>query len=295
MFDRMFANYLVQCGKLTEQDLSEVFAKQNDKRVRLGVIAVSEKLMTVEQVDEINQLQAILDKRFGDIAVEKGYLNDEQVNRLLVLQGNSYLAFVQAVIDGNYLSLKDIEDMLLRYQREYNLTLSNIEDLKSCDVNRIIPIFLYAQDMIAKGLTGVFVRTIVRLIDYHSYIGSPKLLKEYPFKALSMQPLAGDHKILTALSGDIEPDMSTIAKAFAGDINIECDEDTLDALCELINCVNGLYASEMSNNGVDIDMEAPLGINEPGILKASSIVCVPIYICSKTIDLLLVIDQDFSY
>ena len=98
MFDRIFANYLVECGKIKEQDLNSIFANQESKRVRLGVIAVAEKLMTIEQVEEVNQLQAILDNRFGDIAVEKGYLNDEQVSRLLVLQGNAYLALIQSIV-----------------------------------------------------------------------------------------------------------------------------------------------------------------------------------------------------
>ncbi|MCR5799452.1 MAG: chemotaxis protein CheX [Lachnospiraceae bacterium] len=295
MFDRMFANYLAQCGKLSDRDLEDIFAAQDSKRVRLGVIAVSEKLMTIEQVEEVNQLQAILDKRFGDITVEKGYLNEEQVSRLLVLQGNAYLAFVQAVVDGGYLSMEEVEDMLVRYQKDNNLTLSNIEDLKSCDISRIINIFLYTQNDMAKEMAGVFIRTIVRLVDFHSYIKKPSVLKEYPFKVLCTQGIKGDHKILTALSGDLNPDLKTIASSFAGETNVTCDEDVLDALCELINCVNGLYATDVSNREIDIDMEAPLGQNEAGILKASTILCVPMVVCNKSIDFLLVIDQDYTY
>ncbi len=85
MFDRIFANYLLDEGKISKRDLDDIFLAQEQKRVRLGVIAVSEKLMTIEQVEEVNQLQAIYDKRFGDIATQKGYLTDEQVSRLLVL------------------------------------------------------------------------------------------------------------------------------------------------------------------------------------------------------------------
>lgn len=56
--------------------------------VKLGLIAVSEKLLTQEQADKINRKQALEDKRFGDIAVEMGYLTESQVSRLLQLQGN---------------------------------------------------------------------------------------------------------------------------------------------------------------------------------------------------------------
>ena len=59
MFDRIFANYLAECGKLSEQNLKDIFSIQDSKRVRLGVIAVSEKLMSIEQVEEVNQLQRL--------------------------------------------------------------------------------------------------------------------------------------------------------------------------------------------------------------------------------------------
>ena len=182
MFDRIFANFLLEQGKLTEQSLNEIFDIQDSKRVRLGVIAVSEKLMTIEQVEEVNQLQAILDKRFGDIAIEKGYLNSEQVGRLLVLQGNSYLAFVQSAIDGGYITMDEIEQQLVKYQEVNNFTLSNIEDLKSCDINRIIPIFLYSQPELIRELAGVIVRTIVRLVDFHAYIKKPSVVSEYDYR-----------------------------------------------------------------------------------------------------------------
>lgn len=294
MFDRIFANYLAECGKLSDQNLKDIFSIQDSKRVRLGVIAVSEKLMTIEQVEEVNQLQAVLDKRFGDIAIEKGYLNNEQVGRLLVLQGNSYLAFVQSVVDGGFLSMDEIENMMSRYQDENNFTLSNIEDLKSCDINRIIPIFLYSQPEMLKELASVIIRTVVRLVDFHTYIKKPSIIKEYPYKMICSQEINGDHRFLTAFSGDDQASLKDIAIAFAGEDNVETSEDAVDALCELVNCVNGLYASDMSSRDVDIDMDAPIGKIDTGVLKADSILCIPVVICGKQIDLLLTLDQDYT-
>lgn len=295
MFDRIFANYLVECGKIKEQDLNSIFANQESKRVRLGVIAVAEKLMTIEQVEEVNQLQAILDKRFGDIAVEKGYLNDEQVSRLLVLQGNAYLALIQSIVDGGYLTMEEIEELLSRFQSENNMTSSNIDDLKSCDVDRIISIYLYSQTDFMKELAGVIIRTFTRLVDYHAFIGKPSELKEYPYKVLCAQGIEGDHKILTALSGEVNPALCNTAIAFAGADNVVCDEDVIDALCEFVNCVNGLFASEMSNRSIDIDMDAPIGQSEPGNLKSDKILSVPLVVCGNKIDLLLIVDHEYTY
>jgi hypothetical protein len=294
MFDRIFANYLAECGKLSGQNLKDIFSIQDSKRVRLGVIAVSEKLMTIEQVEEVNQLQAVLDKRFGDIAIEKGYLNNEQVGRLLVLQGNSYLAFVQSVVDGGYLSMEELESSLSQYQRENNFTLSNIEDLKSCDINRIMPIFLYNQPEMLKELASVIIRTLVRIVDFHTFINKPSTITEYSYKAICSQEIGGDHRFLTAFSGDAQDSLKEIAVAFAGADNVDSKEDAVDAICELVNCVNGLFASDMSNRDVDIDMEAPYGKLEEGVLKADKILCIPAYVCGKQIDILLTMDQEHT-
>ncbi len=294
MFDRIFANYLVESGKLSADNLKDIFAVQDSKRVRLGVIAVSEKLMTIEQVEEVNQLQAVLDKRFGDIAVEKGYLNNEQVGRLLVLQGNSYLAFVQSAVDGGYITMEEIEKSMASFQETNSFTLSNMEDLKSCDINRIIPIFLYSQPEMLKELAGVIIRTMVRLVDFHTFIQKPANIKEYDYKVLCSQAINGDHRILTAISGDIDSSLKDVAESFAGSENITCGEDVVDALCELVNCVNGLFSSEMSNKDVDIDMDAPYGNMGSGTLKSDNILCIPVVICGKKIDLLLILDQEYT-
>ncbi len=293
MFDRIFANYLAKSGKLSTNALKDIFSSQEQKRVRLGVIAVSEKLMTIEQVEEVNQLQAIYDKRFGDIAIDKGYLTAEQVSRLLSLQGNSFLAFVQATIDGNYLAMEEIESSLDSYQKDNHFTLMNMEDLKSCDFDRIIKIFVYQQPDILQSLCGVMVRTVSRLVDYHIYIKTPYEIKEMPFQLLSMQELNGQHKILTSLTGSSES-MMKAAIGFAGEQFIENEEDALDALCELINCVNGLLATEMGTKNIDLDMDAPHYYMEEGSLKANRLFCLPIMIGNLEIDMIMALDQEYS-
>lgn len=293
MFDQIFASYLQETNKLTKDDLTQIFATQESKRVRLGVIAIAEKLMTTEQVEEVNQLQAIYDKRFGDIAIDKGYLNEEQVSRLLSLQGNSFLTMLQAMIDGGYLTMEEINSMLDVYQHEQSLTLMNLEDLKSCDVDKILPMYFYDCPTLLTRLAGVMVRTVLRLIDYHAYIQKPHFVSSYSYQALSHQELFGQHHILTALSGSNKA-MLYAAKQFAGSEFVETKEDALDGLCELINNVNGLLASECSRENLELDMKAPLYCEIPGVLSANSILCLPIIIDNCRLDLLMVLDNEYQ-
>ena len=71
MVEYILGNYLVETGKLTEEQLETVVAKQDETRVKLGLLAVSEGIMTIEQAEKVNQLQSTMDKIFGDIAVEQ--------------------------------------------------------------------------------------------------------------------------------------------------------------------------------------------------------------------------------
>lgn len=293
MFDRIFADYLLKSGKLSQEQLDLVFETQEKKRARLGVIAISEQLMTVEQAEEVNQLQAVCDKRFGDIAVEKGYLTDEQVSRLLSLQGNLYLSFVQSIVDNELLSMQEINEAQEQYQRENSFTLMDMENLKSCDIDRTTPIFLHGQPELLTALCGVMARTTVRLVDYHAYMKKPYIAKEVPIQYFSMQELFGDHNIITAITGPADA-MKQAAIGFAGEQYISDEEDALDAICELINCVNGLFATDMSLRNIEVDMKAPYYQAKEGILTADSLLCLPIIVSGKEITLITAIDTEYS-
>ena len=49
MVDYILGNYLVDSGKLTEEQLKDTLDKQDSVRVKLGLIAVAEGMMTLEQ------------------------------------------------------------------------------------------------------------------------------------------------------------------------------------------------------------------------------------------------------
>lgn len=293
MFDRIFANYLVETGKLSEQNVEVIFSTKEERRARLGVIAVSEKVITIDQAEEINQLQAIYDKKFGDIAIDNGYLTAEQVERLLDLQGNGFLTFVQSIIDHGCLTMDEINTALETYQKKNSLTLGDMESLKSCEIERIVPIFFYKQPEFLIELGGIFLRALYRLVDYRVYIKKPYLAKEVSYPYLAMQELFGDHTILNAVCGDMDA-LKTVAIGFAGAEYIHQDEDALDALCELINCVNGMFATQKSHENIDMDMKVPAFYTESGTLKGNALLCIPVVVYDKEITVIFSLDNEFS-
>ncbi len=107
MVGYILGSYLVETGKITKEQLAQVLEGAGKIRVKLGLIAVSEGFMTVAQAEEVNRLQAVMDKRFGDIAVENGYLTQPQVELLLKKQGDEYLIFLQTIVDQGIMSMAD--------------------------------------------------------------------------------------------------------------------------------------------------------------------------------------------
>lgn len=256
MLDRLLGNYMLEKGLINKGQLQQAFQAQESKRAKLGVIAVSEKLMTIAQAEQVNALQASMDKRFGDIAIEKGYLSEIQLSRLLELQGNSYLAFVQSLVDEGILSMEQITHAEEEYQRENGFTATDIVELKSDVIDRIVPIFIDSGDEEYKTLFSMAIKTMYRLIDNHVYIGKAYRTNSIRAEVLGYQKFHGDENATVAICGKYA-DIQKVAIAYTKEEFIETEEDALDATCEFINCIDGLYATGKSLSGAKIELEPP--------------------------------------
>lgn len=286
MIHILFGNFLKETGKLTEEQLVKVYEEQKKVRVKLGLIAVSEKLMTIEQADEVNKLQSMLDKRFGDIAVSKGYLTDEQVGHLLGMQGNLYLSFVQVISNENLMTMEEIEASYEEFQKSLNFTQTEMDRLKSGEADLLVPLFLpLDMDGYQKEQILVCVKTLMRLIDNDLYIGKADWVTETAAtNGFAMQSLKGDTDGSLCFVG-IGNSLLTIANKFAGEEFETVDADALDACAELINCINGMFASDCSPKFY-VDMLPPYYKEGVSVLTADRICRLPIFVNGKEVKLL---------
>ena len=285
MIHILFGNYLKSAGKLTAEQLAHVYEEQKKVRVKLGLIAVSEKMMSLEQADEVNKLQSTLDKRFGDIAVEKGYLTDEQVGRLLGKQGNLYLSFVQEITNENLMTLEEVEEEFTKFQKELNFTQSDMDLLKSGDADLMIPLFLPLDlDALQKNHILVCVKTLMRLIDNDLYIEKASLSNNIKTVNYALQELKGDDVAALAFAGE-DDSLLPIACKFGEEDFPMVDLDALDACAELINCINGMFASECAPK-FKIDMLPPVyaeGKYELSAGKINGFCVLPVYVKGKKV------------
>ncbi len=293
MLDRLLGKYMLEKRLITKEQLGHVFRVQENNRAKIGVIAVSEKLITIAQAEQVNALQASMDMRFGDIAIEKGYLTQAQLNRLLELQGNAYLTFVQAIVDEGFFSMEQINKIEADYQSELGLTATDMMELKSDDIDRIVPIFLEDKDEQLKAMFIMGIKAMYRLIDNHIYIGKAYTTTSVRGEVFGYQQFHGDENATVGICGKYA-DIQKVAISYTKEEFIETEEDALDALCEFINCVNGLYATERSKNNRMIELEPPEFSVSYTEARGEKITVMPIYISGGEMAFLVASSRDIE-
>lgn len=279
MVEYILGNYLVESNKISSENLNAVLEQMNAVRVKLGLIAVAEGFMTTEQAEIVNKLQITCDKRFGDIAVEQGYLTNEQVGKLLQEQGNTYFMFVQTLVDLDLLAMDEVDSILDEFKKVKGYTNTELEDIKSDDVDRIIPLYLNADTKKYQELAGVAIRTIIRLIDRRVYIGEAAIVKDAKFDAIVSQKLQGENSLTVALA-EKSGALLELCGIFGQEAFEQLDEDALDAAGEFVNCLNGLYASARSRAGEFLELYPP-EYSADSVTLTGDICVIPVFILGK--------------
>ncbi len=291
MFSQLFGKYLVEKNVISYEDYKSAVQKQLDVRVKLGTIAVADGLLTEEQAETINRLQMQFDKRFGDIAVEKGFLTDDQVSSLLKKQGNPYMQFLQVLLESGKVTISQMDTEFTAFKKDKGFSDQEMTALKSDNFDALVPIFAFSSKPFVTELAGLVLRNINRFVSRDFYIGKIEAVNEMDYCYLAGQKTVGAHTIYLALA-EKEPTGAflKIASAFADEKYDAVNADAVDAVCEFINCNSGLFASEQSTKGIELDME-PCFAYEKQQTKGR-IYALPIYIEDAEIKLMIAVDGD---
>lgn len=280
MVENILGSFLLESGRVTKQQLFHLIKKQDDTRVKLGLIAVEEGMMTLDQTNEVNILQSAMDQMFGDIAVAKGYLTDDQVDYLVKKQGNPYLTFIQTLVDEDIIEMSELDNVISEFASANGFSDEQLADFKSGDVNRIVPIFLPDECSKYSPIIGTVIRTLIRLVNRNTYIGKAEMVEEFPYENQVNQGLIWEEGLIDGFC-EGEGGLLELCSVFAHEDFKELDEDSLDAAGELLNCANGLYVSSLSRRGIFLEITPPNYGKCDDALKLYSICRIPIYISDK--------------
>lgn len=293
MFSQLFGKYLVEKEIITDQDYRSAIKEQLAVRVKLGTIAVAEGLLSAEEVELINKLQMQLDRRFGDLAIEKGFLTPAQLEDLLQKQGNPYMQFIQVLMESGKLPGTVLERTLTVFQKENGFSDAEMTALKNDDIDALIPIFAFSSKPYITDIAGLVVRNINRFITRDFYIGKIQRMDSLAYCHLAGQKTHGNDNIYIALAeeGD-EGSFAKIASAFSGTEHDTVTADSFDVVCEFININSGLFATEMSQRDVNLDMEPVFAYSNQTV--TGDFYALPIYIEGRKINLVLAVNADVN-
>jgi hypothetical protein len=256
MFFRLFGNYLKDKSLLDDKQIEELMKYRRENRVKLGMLAVEQGLMTAEKADEVNRLQAVQDKRFGEIAIEKTYLTSADMDQLIAKQGNPYFLFLQAVQEKGFLSKDKLNELLLAYQEEKALNAAQLEIVKSGTADEVAEEFLKADNSHAENLIKLAIRNLVRFVSSDICFGN--IVKTDKFEAAQMasQKIESTTPIQLALTSEAS-ELLELACIYGKEEFDTLDADAYDAVCEFINCNNGLYARTHSTLCCELELLPP--------------------------------------
>lgn len=290
MISSIVGHYLMDKGLISMEQFRDLMIEQRRTRVNLGVAAVAEGLMEQEDVDRVVRLQAAVDRDFEEIAVEKGYMTKGQAASLLKKRGSAYLAFAQALENQQLMTIEQLEQYMLDYRFENQFTASDMEDIKSDDENRILPLFLPLGSEEYLKAAGTAVRTLRRLVDAELYIGKGSMVRETGADNGAVQRLEGTPGMTCGIVGRGGALLS-VASVFGQESFQEINEEAMDAVAELLNCISGLYASAASKEGISLELLPPVIRTDMARVESSRMLAMPVYIKGRRVDFLISIDN----
>lgn len=290
MFSQFFGNYLLENQKITAEQYSSCMKYIMANRVKLGLIAESEGLLSRTQATELNHLQMQSDKRFGDLAIEKGYLTESDVTYLLGRQGNPYLIFIQSLEENNFLSREEIDNCLAAFQEDNGFSNAVMKAIQDGNIEQMLPAFVDAEDPRYLALIGLALRNIVRFVSSYIRIGKGAFVSRHSACYAAYQHTKGAYDGFLGFCCDND-DILAIAEGYAKETFGKVNEDALDSVCEFTNCVNGLFATELSYQGVTIDMLPPEIRFNATIENEGDFYLLPVYVDGRRSDLIVKIGQ----
>lgn len=276
MLNRLFGDYLVKKNKIAQGQLDSILAISSDIKAEIATVAVVKKVLTLSQIQTLMDGAGGQASRIGELAVENGMITDDRLEQVISFQSNSFMILVQHLIEQNFFSLQDVNQLIDAFQEEGKYDDIQLEALMSGDIEQIVDVFVPLKNMNLRQLTITTIQTFRRLIDKNVYLEKAYVANSLQVDKYAAQMVTGDMHFKFYISGAMNH-LLAIANHFTGDHYKAVDQDALDNVCEFVNCVNGQFATNMSYEDVDVDMNAPECGMEGPFLTGAKLFVIPIH------------------
>ncbi|OGF96861.1 MAG: hypothetical protein A2Z86_06190 [Candidatus Glassbacteria bacterium GWA2_58_10] len=123
MLSYLFGQYLLECGLISTEQLTDGLRYQRNNNRVMGELAVEMGLLDRQQILQILEWQLSVDKDFGQVAKELGFLSEEQLEHLLELQQERHVYLGEALVTQGILKRAELENALKNFHGEKEKSL----------------------------------------------------------------------------------------------------------------------------------------------------------------------------
>lgn len=278
IFSQYFGNYLLEQRLLTAAQLREALTRQSGAHAKLGVLAMDAQFMTAGQVNEVSIAQRMQDCKFGEIAVKKGYLTRLQLDALLHKQTPEHVLLSQALIDMGLFSYESLEKAMESYRVAEGFSMDEFESIMRGGTEKLVGAALGINDdgyARIRQYASVFAKNIVRFIDPEARLGRARIVDHIEYDWLASQGIEGELSLFTAISAEEAPFLELAGK-FAGMRIGTMGELACASVSELLNCNNGIFGSNLHDEGVTVDLMLPEVTRDGRITSKGSLFSIPV-------------------
>lgn len=290
MFSQFFGQFLLSKGHLSADELLSVLDETDRTRVKLGTMAISDRMLSPAQVEEIHAIQASEDKRFGQIAIEQGYLTEFQLDVLLTSQKNEHHQMVQVLFDRGIFNLDELDQIMEDYRESNGMDEDSLEALKNGEVDTYVELFLNLHDAFdietCRDYVSLYIKSFIRFVDRNIRFEAIRKVEDYQATYLSTQVLEGTSRIITGIGGSSEA-ITQLAVHFSQEPEEEVEDIIEDAVGEFLNLQNGLFAVNMSDKGMELNLEPQIHLTNALLCGSQTYYVLPVIASWGRTDLVL--------
>ena len=296
MFDQFFGKYLLEKKCVSLSLLQNLLKRLDQARIRLGVLAIHERLMNAEQVEYILKLQQKEDLCFGELAIREGLLKESDLKDLLEIQKQACFSLGQLLVDDGILTFDQLEKLFHDYRRDSGLTRDEIRALSRNDLNGVLSSFFQIHgdsfDMY-REYVRLFLKSVVRFVSPNIRFGKMETVADLPYENILSQKIGGPFgNVAFGLCGSA-PDLVEFARLFSPIASLELDDMAKDAIGEFLNIQNGLYLSQLSEKGLELQI-APPEYARGGVLKGHVALRTPLSLPIGNYDIAIAVSPCFE-
>lgn len=246
---KFFGQYLLEKGRVSNQQLLAAVEHHNGKNLRIGAISVNMGFLTDDQVIDVLERQRTTDKLFGELAVGLGYLGIGQLQEVLDEQRKSRIFIGEAFVALGILDREQLDNELVQFQAEQLATRMMIRgSLVQLDQSDLVVDVLDTALKVFKRVGGLN----VLIEDCHQDRG-----RFLGYDWIVSQRLLGDVKatMILGIPGKI---LLAVAEKMLGLAIVSPDELAQDAGKEFLNVLCGHICARLGSRDLSVDLEPPL-------------------------------------